>query len=202
MNGHQLCNWNFYPFIPLLCLPLVDSPNELSSMIDFHISGMPTLTKHSLLEKLCHACGMEWAVKYRAGNRLARALPSLMCNVHANRHTFSSVRGNKSLYDLQTKLNVRLSRWKISCQDGSSEWLKVASLKYLYMVAFYVAVCHSVLLYVTAHRSVRNDVQFADGIIRSLSLWVIPMVLMLELVCFSAHEISTNSAWNAILKSH
>lgn len=33
-------------FIPFLCLALVDSPNELSPMIDFHISGMPTLTKH------------------------------------------------------------------------------------------------------------------------------------------------------------
>lgn len=31
---------------PYFAFPLVDSPNELSSMIDFHISGMPTLTKH------------------------------------------------------------------------------------------------------------------------------------------------------------
>lgn len=94
-NGHQLCNWNFYPFIPAVCLPLIDSPNELSSMIDFHISGMPTLTKHWLLEKLCHACGVVWAVKYRAGSSLAWALSSLTCNVHANRHTFRSVHGDE-----------------------------------------------------------------------------------------------------------
>ena len=57
-------------FIPFFCLCPVDSPNELSSMIDFHISGMPTFTKHRLLEKLCHARGMEWAVKYGTGNSL------------------------------------------------------------------------------------------------------------------------------------
>lgn len=62
-NGHQLCNWNFYTFISLLCLPLVDSTNELSSMIDFRISGMPTLTKRCLLEKLCHACGMSGSLR-------------------------------------------------------------------------------------------------------------------------------------------
>lgn len=64
-------------------------------MIDFHISGMPTLTKHGLLEKLCHARGVEWAVKYRAGNSLAWTLSSLTCNVHANRLTFSSLHGDE-----------------------------------------------------------------------------------------------------------
>lgn len=81
--------------VPRSAFPLLASPNELSPMIDFHISGMPTLTKRWLLEKLCHACGMEWAVKYRAGNSLARTLSSLTCNAHANRHTFSSMRGHE-----------------------------------------------------------------------------------------------------------
>lgn len=43
-------------------------------MIDFHISGRPTLTKHRLLAKLCRACGAEWAVKYGAGSSFAWAL--------------------------------------------------------------------------------------------------------------------------------
>lgn len=40
----------------------VDSPNELSSMIDFHISEVSTFTKPWLLEELRHAYGTEWVV--------------------------------------------------------------------------------------------------------------------------------------------
>lgn len=62
-NGHCSCNWNFYPIIQ--SVP-VDSLNELSFRIDFHLA----LTKHGL----CRACDVMCAFKHGAGH-------SLSCNL-------------------------------------------------------------------------------------------------------------------------
>lgn len=96
-------------------------------MIDFHISGTPTLTKHWLLEKLCHT-PVAWSgpLSWEQKSSLAGARSSLTCNVHANRHTFNSrawwwsvTCETVGLYDLQTKLTVKFPSWKSSCDDGS-----------------------------------------------------------------------------------
>lgn len=66
------------------------------------------------------------------------------------------------------------------------KWFTVArlGLRYLYMVAF-LCLCMSQrasVLYVTARRCVRKNVQFADNIISSFSLWGMSFGLVLELV--------------------
>lgn len=120
---------------------------------------------------------MEWAVKLRAEKQFGRGISSLTCNVHANRHTFNSCAWwwsvtceTVSLYDLQTKLTAKFPSWKSSCQDNSIHVFTVANLcsRDPYM-AFYVCTCQSVQPAV-ALCSVRNDGQFADDVIGSLSL--------------------------------